>query len=58
VKLEAGARRVDCVLQSSHAAVLLGELRKRNRRRVLLDPTSKAFKAGVIGHGLYGMIPP
>jgi hypothetical protein len=30
--------------------VLFGELRKRNRRRVLLDPTSKFFNPWIVRH--------
>jgi hypothetical protein len=30
--------------------VLLGKLRKSNRRRILLDPASKIFNPGVVGH--------
>ena len=33
--------------------VLLGELRERDRRRILLDPASKVFDAGVVGHRRY-----
>jgi len=43
MNFETGARRVHGVLQLSHAAVLFGELSKRDRRGVLLDPSSKAF---------------
>jgi len=45
-----GTRRVGGLAQLSGAAVLLGKLCKRNRRRVLLDPPSKAFKTRVVGH--------
>ena len=31
-------------------SVFLGELRKRNRRRILLDPASKFFNPRVVGH--------
>jgi hypothetical protein len=30
--------------------VLLGELRKRNRRRILLDPASQVFNLRVVCH--------
>src|SRR6185369_12506351 len=44
VNVEAGPAGVDRFLELSRAAVLFGELRKRNRRRVLLDPSSETFK--------------
>ena len=43
MNLETATSRVDGFLQFSRTAVLFGELRKRNRRRILLDPSSKAF---------------
>jgi len=36
---------VDRLLKHSRAAVLFSELRKSNRRRVLLDPPSEFFEA-------------
>ena len=30
--------------------VLLGKLRKSNRRRILPDPASKVFNPGIVGH--------
>jgi hypothetical protein len=42
---ESGAAYVDRFLEHARAAVLLRELSKRNRRRVLLDPSSEIFKA-------------
>jgi hypothetical protein len=42
--MESCAGRVHGFLQLSRAPVLFGELRKRNRRRVLLDPPSEIFK--------------
>ena len=42
--LEAGAADVDGVLETPRAAVFLGELRERNRRRVFLHPASQVFK--------------
>ena len=38
-------------LRSCRPAVLLGELRKRNRRRILLDPASKLLDARIVWHG-------
>jgi len=35
--------------------MLFGELRKRNRRRVLLDPASKFFNPRIIRHERYGI---
>jgi hypothetical protein len=34
--------------------VLFRELRKRNRRRILLDPASKFLNPQVVGHVPYG----
>src|SRR5262245_47155474 len=34
----------------SGPAVLFGKLRKRNRRRIFLDPASKVFNPPVFGH--------
>lgn len=34
----------------SRAPVLLGQLRKRNRRRILLDPASKILNPRVVRH--------
>src|SRR5215467_803215 len=47
---EPGARRVGGLPQLSRAAVFFGKLRKRNRRRVLLDSSSKALNTRVVGH--------
>jgi hypothetical protein len=33
--------------------VLLGQLRKRNRRRILLDPASKFFNPLVVRHASF-----
>jgi hypothetical protein len=48
VNLETAASRVDSFLQLSRTTVLFGELRKRNRRRILLDPSSKAFNSRIV----------
>src|SRR5437867_8353639 len=53
---EAGAAGVDGFVKMSGAAALFGELRERNRRRVLLDPASKVFDSRVFGHRAYGVI--
>ena len=47
---EAGAADVDRFLVLPGAAAFFGELRKRNRRRILLDPASKVFNARVVSH--------
>src|SRR5439155_16382712 len=50
VPLQAGAAGVDGVLIAAGAPVLLGERRKRNRRRVRLDPASKFFNPWIVRH--------
>jgi hypothetical protein len=50
VNFETRATGIDGVLEWSGATVLFGELRKRNRRRVLLDPSSKTFKTRRFRH--------
>jgi hypothetical protein len=45
VNREAGAGGVYRFLQLSRAAVLFGELRERDGRRILLDPSSKIVNA-------------
>lgn len=42
---ETSATDIDGLLRLAGATVLFGELRKRNRRRVLLDPSSEFFEA-------------
>jgi hypothetical protein len=42
------------VLELARTPMLFGELRKRNRRRILLDPASKFFNARVV-HERYGI---
>lgn len=53
---EPGAADFDRLLDLAGAAALLGKLRKRNRRRVLLDPASKIFDPLVVGHECYGTV--
>ena len=48
---ETGSAGVNRIFIQPGAAVLFGELRKRNRRRILLDPASKLFYAGIVRHG-------
>jgi hypothetical protein len=43
--VESCAADVHGFLEHRRAAVLFGELRESNRRRVLLDPSSKIFEA-------------
>ena len=50
VNLEAGAADVDGFLELPGAPELLGELRKSNRCRILLDPASKVVNARVVSH--------
>lgn len=38
--------------------VFFGELRKRDRRRVLLDPASKLLNTGMVGHGSIAVVSP
>jgi hypothetical protein len=52
MKGEADAARIHRVLMLAGTPVFLGELRKGNRRRVLLDPPTKVFDLRVVGHGL------
>ena len=47
---EARAAGLDRLFVAASAPVLFGELRKRNRRRVLLDPASKLFNARIVRH--------
>ncbi len=51
---EAGAADLHRVFAPADPPVLLGELRKRNRRRIPLDPASKVFNPRTIGHAVYG----
>src|SRR5262245_2633360 len=40
---------LDGFLELADSPVLFGKLRKSNRRRILLDPTSKLLNPGVVG---------
>jgi len=51
--IEAGPADPDGLLELAGPPVLLGKLRKRNRRRVLLDPASKIFNAWIVDHRLH-----
>ena len=42
------------VLELACTPMLFRELRKRNRRRILLDPASKFFNPWVVRHERYG----
>src|SRR5262245_1237290 len=44
------AAHLDRFFMPADAAALFGELRKSNRRRILFDPASKVFEAGVVRH--------
>ena len=48
--LEAGAADAHRLLKVAGPAMLLSELRKRNRRRILLNPASKVFNPRVFRH--------
>src|SRR2546428_9692133 len=50
--LQAGAADVDRFLKLPGAPELLGELRKSNRRRILLDPASKVVDPRIVAHGV------
>ena len=41
---------IDGLLMPAGATIFLGELRKRNRRRIVLDPASKIVKTRVVRH--------
>jgi len=56
VKREPGATHLDRLRQLVRATKFFGKLRKRNRRRVLLDPASKVFDPLIVGHPLYGTV--
>jgi hypothetical protein len=47
---QAGLAHPDGFLAVTCTAMLFSELRKSNRRRVLLDPASKVFDPRVVGH--------
>ena len=50
-----GAGDANRLLELAGAPVLLRELRKRNRRRILLDPASKFFNPLAVRHEDYGI---
>jgi len=43
------------VVELAGSPMLLGELRKCNRRRILLDPASKFFNPRIVRHARYGI---
>jgi hypothetical protein len=45
-----GLANPDSFLAVASAPVLLGKLRKRNRRRIFLNPASKVFNPWVVRH--------
>jgi hypothetical protein len=47
---EPGAADLDGFGMLPRPPVLLRELRERDRRRILLDPASKIFNPGIVGH--------
>ena len=53
--LESCAAHINGSFEIPGTPVLFRELRKRNRRRILLDPASKVFNPGVLGHSI--MVP-
>ena len=53
--LEPGTANGHRLTVITRATVLFGQLRKRNRRRILLDPASKVFNPGVRCHAI--MVP-
>jgi hypothetical protein len=53
---ETGAARLDRFFELTRPPEFLRELRKRNRRRILLDPASKVVDALIVGHRLYGVV--
>ena len=50
VNRETRTTDLDRFLELRRAPMLLGELRKRNRRRIFLDPASKVFYPRIISH--------
>ena len=50
VLLKAGSRDFDRLFEIACSPVLFRELRKRNRRRILLDPASQFFYPRIVGH--------
>ena len=54
MELQPGAAGIDRFLILLRPPALFGELRKSNRRRILLDPASEVFYPLVVGHRPYG----
>ena len=52
---EAGPADANRVLELARTPMLFRKLRKRNRRRILLDPASKFFNPRIIRHERYGI---
>ena len=52
---QTGAADADRLVELPGPAMLLRELRKSNRRRILLDPASKFFNPWIVRHEAYGM---
>ena len=50
-----GARHANRLFELAGSPVFLGELRKRNRRRILQDPASKVFNPLAVRHADYGI---
>src|SRR5689334_1852922 len=53
---QSGPARGDRVFVASGPPVLLSQLGKCNRRRVLLDPASELVNAGIVRHCVYSLI--
>jgi hypothetical protein len=51
--IEAGLTDPDGLRMVADPPVFFGELRKSNRRRILLDPASKVFNPRVVDHALH-----
>jgi hypothetical protein len=49
---EAAAAHIDGFLMLAQATALFGELRKRNRRRIVFDPASKVFQSDAVRHAV------
>jgi hypothetical protein len=50
-----GTRDASRLFKLAGSPVFLGELRKRNRRRILEDPASKVFNPLAVRHEDYGI---
>lgn len=51
--IKAGLTDPDGLRVIADSPVFFGELRKRNRRRILLDPAPKVFNPRVVDHALH-----